>query len=190
MVPCRLPAVLAVLIVAAPGCGEKDPKVLRPRFRAAIEAHYEELRRVAIKERDLDEAPLVHDFIDIKYPDVTEEQMPVPKRKVLWPAKDDPDAEKPVEGALEAEVSYYLVTFKRQEEKLVVPDNPVDPVVKPDKVEVHETDVQPIYVPAVYRRGKEHFVYYGGRLIPDPFPREETLTEQERLAIIKPPKNP
>lgn len=184
--PRRALAALVVLLGLLSGCGEKDPKILRQKFRDALEGHYADLRRVAIKEREIDAAPLVHDFIAIQYPEKNEEQMPVAKRKALY-GKDDPEAEKPLEGVLEAEVSYQLVTYKRQDEKLVIPDNPVDQGVKPDKVETHE-DVRSIYVPAVYRRGKERFLYYSGRLVPEAYPREEPLTEDERLTIVMPPK--
>lgn len=203
-------AVLAVLPAVAGGCGERDPakraKLLRVKFLEALRSYYFDRNRELAVEHNPEPpavgAPLVHEYIIdpqkvsfTRYPDTEDkplpEGMPAAKRKLLYPAKDDPRAEEAVADAYEAVVTYLVITYKREEQKLMIPVDPVDPLLKPEMQALEEKDVvRPVYLPIVYTRGRHHFVYHGGRLVPDDEPDEDPLTEEERGRIINPPEAP
>jgi hypothetical protein len=187
---------LAALPVLAGGCAKKEPKVLRAQFREALESYYFDLNREMAHERNpeppAEGAPIVHEYVinpeafpRTRYPEPDEEHMPAAKRKAVDPTTDKPD--ETVEGSYEADVHYLVITYKREEQKLRIPVEPVDPLLKPEMISLKDEDaIRAVYLPIVYRWGKQHFVFHRGRLIAERIPHEEPLTEQERAEVIRP----
>jgi hypothetical protein len=153
---------VAVLSAAAAGCGgDNTPEA----FRKELKNYFGVLNREASAEKEAG-AALVHEY------DAT---MP----------EGDAAIEKKADG-LHATVSYLLVTKEREVAKLSVPQDAVPSDMKPADVPKQEV-TRVIYKPVRYARGRLHFRFTGGRLVPDRMPYEEVLGEEERLQVIKAP---
>lgn len=189
-----------MVVLLAPGCGERDPAKraagFRSRFLAAVQANYADRNRDMARERDIQSLPLVHEYVidhDVHpktgWPATDEEGMPAAKRKLLYPEEKE-RADEVVPDAYEATVRYLVITYQREEEKLAIPADPVDPEISPDMISLKEGSdaVRAVYYPNVYRWGRQHFVFRSGKLAADGPPVEDPLTEAERNAAINPPE--